>query len=186
MTGDRYRLPVVRGGGEVTLVRRDSYNQLTGEPTAVVATGDGTPLVVRECDLTKLEQPLPPEPPPGSVVRDTRDGSVFERGAGDIWFRRELNSNLTYTWANLCVYDGTPVRLVPDPAVGVELPWESGAFEPNITRTSVNEVNGTVHDENHVGPSRVGMVVMLHRPVDARAKAAALLAAADAAEAVTP
>lgn len=180
---DRYRFPGQLGGGE--------YDALTGFSVA----GDDTRMRfcipdvgvvdVPEAALTKVEPPLPPEPPDRTIVAvGTVGRALYERNdVPDIRQWQGLHDKAWYTWAEVCE-DGTPVRLVPDPAAGVELPW-SGQSRYMHTMRVESEGDGSVVIEAETSSSGIALNRLLS-PEVARAMAAALLAAADAAEAGAP
>jgi hypothetical protein len=181
---DRYRLPEALGGGEYDEHRRPD-GSMEAPVGNVAFLENGCLFTVALALLAKVEPPLPPEPPHGSIVRVSPGGGVFERGAGDVWFRREINSNLGYDWGHLCG-EGAPVRLVPDPAAGVELPWRG-----NGNGATSWVAVGDWGDAESINPDLIPLLVAsggrlttpVLTPATARAMAAALLAAADAAEA---
>ncbi len=184
----RYRLPEVLGGGECVIVEVNPALTLMGKPAHVVRTpppqtlDDGFDYVVVQRDaLIEMEDPLPPEPPVGAVVLD-RDGHAWQRGlpGRGNWCCTE-GAHAEDEWMVLVLDYGPLTRLVPDPAVGVELPWRWYDGREDGSQIFV-ERNGTVRDRVMVGDHRDESVFL--SPAVARAKAAALLAAADAAEAV--
>jgi hypothetical protein len=184
---DRYRLPEALGGGEVR-----GREVRTG-----VSVGVGSfPVVLAEVDsigeitvplsaMTKVEPPLPPEPPDRAVVyicdpeggpgilAERNDDSAPSPDTGRRWWA----GGLWYGWPWLCNRPVAPVRLVPDPAAGVELPWRGGHPQAPFTVSFGDQGGAAI--VSSPGP-------FILAAVDARAMAAALLAAADAAEAVTP
>lgn len=106
---ERYRLnrDVLVAGNEydVRLVRDHEH----GRPVHAVVTVPGVgSVIVPPTVVTKVEPPLPPEPPIGSIVRSV-GGVLYERQG---WVR--------YTWAEIC-HDG-PVTLLVD-VEPVELPF---------------------------------------------------------------
>jgi hypothetical protein len=177
--GDRYRLPEALGGGE-----REGEYFWSGCAGAMHEHRFKVPNVgyvtvsTRE-PLTKVGPPLPPEPPDvGAVVQvvDVAPGSfrVFERGpesAGERWW--PAGDGAAVAWEHICGL-GTPVRLVPDPAAGVELPWRGGHPQAPFTVSFGDQGGAAI--VSSPGP-------FILAAVDARAMAAALWAAADAAEA---
>jgi hypothetical protein len=114
----RYQLPDALGGGE--------YDEAPITGAIASCKGfiiDGHTVAVHEALLTEVVPPLPPEPPPGSVVRAC--GRVFEQrpdGEPGRWF--DTWTNGWTRWSKVCE-EGPPALLVPDPLAGApELPWE--------------------------------------------------------------
>lgn len=177
----RYRLPEHLGGGECVIV--SEANCGGGCPTDEVIVETSTHGIRLQLNRSVLVEVTPvPQPPHGSIVRDA-NGSVFERGAGDIWFRREL-IEIAYDWRDVCA-PGTPVRLIPDPAAGVELPWVIG--KDDVGRLDSTQVEAEIEDGEVIDrlydSHESQWTTVRYTPNGARAKAAALLAAADAVEA---
>lgn len=176
---DRYRLPDILGGGEYEEHRRADGS--TEAPIGTVAfLVEGCIVAVAVALLTKVEPPLPPEPPRGEVVLDV-DGHAWQNAAalgvstgGRHWWSE---GRADEDWSGLQRY-GPLTRLVPDPAAGVELPWRGGHPEAPFT------VSFTVGQGGAALVSSPGPFV-LDAP-SARAMAGALLAAAGAAEAGAP
>lgn len=163
---ERYRLPEVFGTREIVMVSREPGGIIHGR----VFLDDGRygDVAFNEQMLIKVEPPEPPEPAKGSVVIDG-DGTAWQRGYED-WMGPEGRYG---DWAHLCeISKGMPVRLVPDPAAGVELPW---GVEPRVWV-----------DETPTAPPMVGVrygdKTFWLKPGYAREFAGAVLAAADAAE----
>lgn len=164
---DRWRLPEVLGGGEL-----EEYRHVSGTTEAPAGTVaflvDGCLVCVALGLLTKVEPP--PQPPVGAVVLDN-GGNAWQRGADHLtrpWMCAAAGDE---DWATLQEY-APLTRLVPDPAAGVELPWGT---QPRVWV-----------DESVGRPAMVGVRYKTDfwlSPAIARAMAAALLAAADAAEA---
>ena len=125
----RYKLPDELGGAEVKVLHGMAHVSDDGgdHKVDVVIDGLGT-LCMPARWLTEVEEPLPEEPPIGSVVRaqlvDEDEPWAWERSTdhhnGPGWYMAGADS--TFEWAALCKR-GTPVLLVPAPEP-VELPCE--------------------------------------------------------------
>lgn len=167
--GERYRLPEALGGGEVEVLHGFARLEDDGR-VDVKMEGLSEVATVPRTWLTKVEPPLPPEPPVGAVVVDSE---------GDAWQRRKNEWGVRHwvtptsgdqDWATLVEHYGPLTRLVPDPAAGVELPWGT---QPRVW-VDESMVGVRYKTDFWLGPDA------------ARAMAAALWAAADAAEAGAP
>jgi hypothetical protein len=133
-----------------------------------------------------VEPPLPPEPQEhGAIVAvGTIGRALYERDDDQLRWQG-LHDKAWYKWAEVCA-GGTPVRLVPDPAAGVELPWRG-----NGNGATSWVAVGDWGDAESINPDLIPLLVAsggrlttpVLTPATARAMAAALLAAADAAEA---
>jgi hypothetical protein len=178
-------LPDWLGGGEGEAPDTD------GEVVRVTKYGPDEEMavvVIQREHLTGLLSEIPDEPPVGAVVLVDAD-VLYQRlddhpmaGVQTRWY----GADDWFSWAEICHAGTTPVRLVPDPAVNVELPWESlDNADPRAHRSTVHEFAGSVQDYLWSGEEQRGVMVKL-TPNAARAKAAALIAAADAAEKETP
>ena len=179
MTEDR--LPDSLGGHVVNAVSRGNHGEPGGELwRVVVRVGDESwPMWLPGTVLVEVVPPLPPEPEPWSVVQT--GAAFFERRGNEAIGWYNIGGHTFVTWEQICS-GGTPTRLVPDPfAEPVTLPW-SLADESRAHRSEVGAVRGgEVRDVNRaVGEYAVGVLLS---PDGARAKARALWAAADAAEA---
>lgn len=176
-----YRLPDQLGGGECVVMSGMAHVIPGTEGMADVKLDgmEGYAMIPYRW-LVEVEEPLPPEPPVGVVVRINDD--VYQRSPLDeSWYC--VRAYGASTWADLCARAklGTPVRLVPDPAVGVGLPWSPASHD--IDGDSANSVQAT--EDGEVADRfrySAGWHGVYFTPTGARAKAAALLAAADAAE----
>lgn len=179
MAEQRYRLPDVLGGGE-----------FGGYVFCGVATfevpGVGR-LMLPEDSVVEVASPLPPEPAVGEFVACGAAGNLlpFFRRWDEGWGAVGGSDPRGWTWAEICARaqerrGGPPVRLVPDPfAEPVELPWASQPYAQGLMRTVVHLSSDGVVDENGNGITGVAVAMP---PEMARAKARALLAAADRAE----
>jgi len=114
--------------------------------------------------LEVLEEPLPPEPPSGTVMQDA-DGDVWQR-RGDVWHL--CGDKGSVSW-EIVVGNGPLRRLICDPADNAPaLPWADGA-------------EGEIEDKIHV--SHGGGNVYIHitagylRPEEAQLRAAVILRA---------
>lgn len=114
----RYKFPDSLGGGEHEAASDDEGYPQVG----FVLAGITNPrLWIARKDLEKVEEPLPEEPPVGSVVRaqlvDEDRLWVWERSTdhtnGVGWYAAGVN--VPFEWAKLCKRE-TPVLLVPAPA----------------------------------------------------------------------
>lgn len=164
----RYRLPEALGGGEfeASEVHAQKAGFVSGEHVVWIPVAW----------LTKVEPPLPPEPPLWAVVVDKHE-RVWQHvsdGRGE-WTCTV--ADLGAEWDELQEY-APLVRLVPDPAAGVELPWDRGLWS---VRTSHIGIEAHVVIQAPVGQNYVSERVSVDV---ARELAGVLLAAADAAEAV--
>jgi hypothetical protein len=182
-----YRLPEALGGGEVEIVPDPSatHPPMTGYVRVVIESAEESfPIDLPFSVLTKVERPLPPEPPPGSVVLvgadadDPLSGYVYRHYHGAWAVPGEEDFT---TWAGVCKL-GIPVRLVPDPfAEPVELPWRANGRGTGLS-ASIEVGNGAM-----AGAVYVRLVTPSAAPIQigipAREMARALWAAADAAEA---
>lgn len=183
-----YRLPEALGGGEVEV-------EIVPDPSVTRRTDNGFLRVLIKTDeesfpialpfsvLTEVERPLPPEPPPGSVVLvgadadDPLSGYVYRHYHGAWAVPGEEDFT---TWAGVCKL-GIPVRLVPDPfAEPVELPWRANGRGTGLS-ASIEVGNGAMAGAVYVrlvtpnaGPIQVG--------IPAREMARALWTAAGRAE----
>ena len=139
-----YKLPDILGGGVVKVL----HGMAREDDLVDCVLSDGSHLVLPLRRLTKVEDPLPEEPPVGSVVRaqlvDEDEPWMWQRttptiGYGAGWYAAGLG--MCFEWAALCTR-GTPVLLVPAPEP-VELPWrgESNGTRPiAVTQRSINTV----------------------------------------------
>jgi hypothetical protein len=187
MMGDRYRfahgfLPET----ELLLIEAGSFQLPADMVWANIGrAGEGGPafrIATYASNLEPVEPPLPPEPPLGSVVLD-RDGDAWQRGLtrrGNWCCTR--NDGAEDRWEDLWDGYGPLVRLVPDPAAGVELPWHAPVNEVSVGAENVVDVNDDGEVAERVRLVMGGYHQTLFTPDGAREKAAALLAAADAAE----
>lgn len=184
----RYRLPEHLGGGEchivseVRSVARWATNEVIVE---MVAPAAGLRLQLNRDALTKVEPPLPPEPQEhGAVVAVGSIGRALYERDDDALRWIGLHDKAWYSWAEICE-TGTPVRLVPDPAAGVELPWVIG--KDDVGRLDSTQVEAEIEDGEVIDrlydSHESQWTTVRYTPNGARAKAAALLAAADAVEA---
>jgi hypothetical protein len=172
-----YRLPDALGGHPVVVISRESTTP--GVWWVVVRIDDETfPLWLPGTVLEEVVPPLPAEPDPWSVVQT--GAAFFERRGNEAIGWYNIGGHTFVTWEQICS-GGTPTRLVPDPfAEPVTLPWEA-ADEVRSYIVEVTAVGDEVRDVNRaVEGYRVGVLLT---PDGARAKARALWAAADAAEA---
>lgn len=166
---DRYRLPEALGGGECVIVEELECGG--GCPSGLVIVETISPRLTVQLDrsaLTKVESPLPPEPPLWAVVIDKHERAWqhVNDGRGE-WCCTV--SDLGADWDELQEF--VPLtQLVPDPAAGVELPW---GVQPRVW------VDEHVDIDPMVGV-RYKTDFWL-RSATAREMAAALWAAADAA-----
>lgn len=184
-----YRFPDQLGGGEY-----EEHRRLDGSTEGPVGT---KAFLINECLvcvaknlLTEVPPPLPPEPGNRTVVRITSPAThisvIAERddraGTAEGALRWYTTAEGPCQWGDLVHPASIVTRLVPDPfAEPVELPWASQPYAPGIMRTSVHVTSDGVEDENSNG-GHIGVAVAM--PAEqARAKARALWAAADAAEA---
>ena len=113
-----YLLPSALGG-----TKREAHHE-RAQPGGQAAGFyvDGEVVWIPLTLLTEVAQPLPEEPPDDSIVR-----------VGDEFYWRQADESLRWlefgpdaawrSWAEVCAR-GTPVRLVPDLAEPVGLPWE--------------------------------------------------------------
>lgn len=187
-----YRLPDFLGGLEVTL--REEDQSAWGDVVRVWAKAgeDEAALVeIRRGLLVEVEPPLPDEWPDGSIARD---------GVGNTWRRfgpawRMLGSDLAADWPSLNAMYGPLTRLVPDPAKGVELPLHLSdpySRQVVVVRACTAEWGAPEDPDSPEGTGRTAAWVTAgnqhvgsHINADScRSMAGALLAAADAAEAV--
>jgi hypothetical protein len=116
-----YLLPSALGG-----TKRKAHHERSqpGAPAAGFYI-DGEVVWIPLTLLTEVAQPLPEEPPDDSIVRVGDE--VYWRQAGPFhdeslrWL--EFGPDAAWrSWAEVCAR-GTPVRLVPDLAEPVEIPW---------------------------------------------------------------
>lgn len=155
----RYRLPDALGGmelpedtGGVLDVRSTGRGDVEGSGEAWLLRFDipglGRIRVQREA-LVEAGEPLPPEPPVGSVVLFGGEAvQRVEEGDADTESWMGVGSSARYTWAFLCQInkDHPVVRLVPDPLTEApELPWRwgNGKFGIDVNRDVVNVRIGT-------------------------------------------
>jgi hypothetical protein len=111
-----YKLPDILGGGVVNVL----HGMAREDDLVDCVLSDGSHLALPQRRLTKIEDPLPEEPPVGSVVRaqlvDEDRPWVWERSMdhhnGSGWYMAGADS--TFEWAALCTR-GTPVLLAPAP-----------------------------------------------------------------------
>lgn len=164
----QYKLPDQLGGGEVDAVEYDK----DGQTWIWFPIGEWM-MHCRSDALTKVEPPLPPEPPIGTVMLD-KDGDVWQRD----------NETSDYGWVGTAVPARVPweclnakygplTRLVPDPADDAPaLPWEcddEDGDELRIEPTSRTDLAAFIKT------TRAGVRLTA---ADARLAAAALLRAA--------
>lgn len=144
----RYRLPDALGGmelpedtGGVLDVRSTGRGDVEGSGEAWLLRFDipglGRIRVQREA-LVEVKEPLPPEPPVGSVVLFGGEAvQRVEEGDADTESWMGVGSSARYTWAFLCQInkDHPVVRLVPDPLTEApELPWRDGDHGLEVRR----------------------------------------------------
>jgi hypothetical protein len=186
----RVGLPDWLGGGEGEAPDTD------GEVVRVTKYGPDEEMavvVIQREHLTGLAPELPEEPPNGSVVGigEPCGASLWQRDVDEYEERDErgewqgLHDKCWYSWVDICAL-GTPVRLVPDPAANVELPWRVPANEVSVGAEVIVDVNDDGEVVERVRLVMGGYHQTLFTPAGARAKAGALAAAADAAEKETP
>jgi hypothetical protein len=167
----RYRLPEALGGGEYEAVRQ-------GGRAGVVLIGFDIPDVgsvdLPRSILVEVEEPPPPEPEIGAIVLADGRPWIHTQHCWPSWLG---TGGFEASWKDLLGdYSDLPVRLVPDPAAGVVLPWRLGfptGGTITVSRADVSLEKG-VAMVSTPGPFVLGAA-------DARSMAAALLAAADAA-----
>ena len=152
----RYRLPEVLGGGEYEVSWQHETNAPIGTVPFIVERG--CIVYVAKALLTEVKPPMPEEPPVGSVGR-CDEGYIHIR-QGRSWTNHD---DVPATWSE--VYSHGFTLLVPDPfAEPVELP----AWGVSVRSNSV------MYGQR------------LLDSAEARMKARALWAAADAAEKEQP
>jgi hypothetical protein len=175
----RYKLPEALGGGEVIVGERWPDGRTTVTAPMV---DDGTVHLRLPLDLlTEVAEPLPEEPPIGSVVRaqlvDEDEPRMWQLitdhdyGAG--WYAAGLG--MCFEWAALCKR-GTPVPLVPAPAP-VDLPWNLRDISGVADRFAMVQPGGHLSILT-IGDRRESYSVVL-APTQARDMARALWTAAD-------
>jgi hypothetical protein len=141
--------------------------------------------------LEPVEPPSPPEPTEVGIAYQV-GGEVYQRGDPEPYSKLPWGGRWDWQdWPTLCqramgLTGSWPVRLVPDPAVGVELPWRVPANEINVGAESIVDVNDDGEIVERVRLVMGGYHQTLLTPAGARAKSAALAAAADAAEKEAP
>lgn len=173
----RYRLPAELGGGEIEAIPQGTIMGSMGHRYQY--WGDGYELWF-ETALTEVEPPIPDEPEPGAYdiggvlcVRWAADKSpsrwAFGTGSSAAGV---YHCDWPELWAELGAprRSPPPIRLVPDPAQDVELPWRCGdLYIERLDATSGLMVEVNFQDR----------WVRLDAD-EARQAAAALLAAAEA------
>jgi hypothetical protein len=170
----RYKLPEALGGGEVTVGERWSDGRTTVTATMV---DDGTVHLRLPLDLlTEVAEPLPEEPPVGSVVFDVSGDAWQNTGIGG-W--QIAGGTDDATWRALSEHWG-PVRvLVPAPPP-VELPWNLRDISGVADRFAMVQPGGHLSILT-IGDRRESYSVVL-TPTQARDMARALWTAADRSE----
>jgi len=95
--------------------------------------------------LVEVEEPLPPEPPVGSVVLATTANKpwVFVREEPGWWYTTAMER--AFTWDDVCTRS-VPVLLVPDPlAEAPELPWDAftgGRIGDRCVNRAIDQAGG--------------------------------------------
>lgn len=172
----RYRLPEILGGGEFEAT--DAQLWLPG--MIRLRVGDSVALFDASV-LTKVEPPLPPEPPLWTPVL-VRDHEVFQRqprGSRSAYSHAGFEED--YTWAEVCGGD-VPRVLVPAPEP-VELPWMAVCSADGEDVLSVGPPDSENQIIVKIRGTRTGELRAVYLDAEqARAGSRALWTAADAAE----
>lgn len=151
---ERYRLNIDLPAGSEHDVQMLMNN---GRPVHAVVMVPGVGSVIVPPDaVTRVEPPLPPEPPVGTLVRDA-EGRIYERQSYGIYERQSygstpehtwmhLTSNgagrgLRYTWAKVC--ESGPVTILV-PMEPVELPFTVGGAGSGVLETVISAHSSAV------------------------------------------
>lgn len=119
-----YRLPDELGGGEVEVL----HGMARGDGRVdCKVIGVGITLNLPYRSLVKVE---PVEPPDGTVVAVGGTELIYKRLNGSWWGCGEAHP-IPWEVVSDPAY-GKMVRLVPDPAAGVELPWNAAPDGPLV------------------------------------------------------
>lgn len=190
----RVKLPNALGGAEVDAIVADPLPMMiAGQPVAACHVPDVGWVAVPTSKLTDVPPPLPPEPEPGmyEVRRPGSSGQwLIQRCAAhpDAWRMAGHEGWLSWPEVLQIIPGATVTRLVPAPEP-VTLPWSLGKrdrYEAQVWPAADSRgPTGNVCDRNTRYGAGVGSETTVNlTPAEARAKAYALLSAADQAEAV--
>jgi hypothetical protein len=182
----RYRLPEFLGDGFALDDGPTGPTSPTVHLKVDIGEGDVADVILPRRRIIPVGPDEPDEPPDGTTIKVDNDDErmwILTRDDREVsddrrWYG--AGSAVPFTWTEVCeMAADAPVRMVPDPAVGMELPWVGGGG------ISVQVVTGMGEDDLAVRLELVGYVRVVS-PFTARELAGALLAAADAAEKETP